>query len=89
MLNKECNIAEMRKCGLSENTSSTYISILAKYDVQKINKVQILMWNTTRSNQSTKQDIYSIVEVNYIYRMYIEIENWNIFFYISKTRSTY
>ena len=38
------------------------------------------MWNTTRSNQSTKQDIYSIVKVNYIYRMYIEIENWNILF---------
>ena len=37
------------------------------------------MWNTTRSNQSTKQDIYSIVKVNYIYGMYIEIENWNIY----------
>ena len=31
------------------------------------------MWNTTRSNQSTKQHIYSIVKVNYKYRMYIEI----------------
>ena len=31
------------------------------------------MWNTTRSNQSTKQDIYAIVKVNYIYKMYIEI----------------
>ena len=76
MLNKECNIAEMRKCGLSENTSSTYISILARaYDVQKFFKFQILMWNTTRSNQSTKQDIYAIVKVNYIYKIYIETRN--------------
>ena len=32
------------------------------------------MWNTARSNQSTKQDIYAIVKVNYIYKMYIEYQ---------------